>query len=213
MTENPVETGWMGRVRRSHIIAVMAALASIIAIVASTTEAIDKIAVWTGIKPDAMQLADNDARAHFSREFSRAAWHRYWLMFRYVALVEGKSPDSDRERLLSKYEEVLEEWNRDLVVNELSLKQYYGDEKRDVLKQRIEPEFSELHACIEGLRTPTMSFRCRISAERDIAAIKKGLHRLRHDIYCLIMGLPEKPNRLSTELFGPQMPADASCAL
>jgi len=191
MIQEADETGWIGRVRRSHIVVTMAALGGLVVGIASTTEAIDKIAIWTGLKPNALQLAADDARARFSRELSRAAWYRYYLMFRYLALVKGKNPESDRERVWNKYQEALEDWNRDLVLNELSLRQYYGGEKSSELKHRIQPQFSKLHSCLEGLHAPQSTFPCPLSPGRSIPVIEKGLDHLRHDIYCFVMGFPE----------------------
>ena len=111
-------------------------------------------------------------------------------MFRYVALVKENNPDSDREAVWTKYQEVLTDWNRDLLVNEISVLQYYGDVKSDDFF-RIQQQFTILHSCLESLRTPKSSFSCRLSPDRDIAAINKGIAHLRHAIYCFANGLPE----------------------
>lgn len=198
MPKTSNKTGLVGWARRSHVVLALTAISSILITLAATSDAVDKIAVRIGLKPSALQLAADDARARFSRELLHAAWYRHYLMFRYVALVRGNNPDGDKEKVWSKYTEVLEEWNGNRLINELSLKQFYGEAKRDEFTRHIQPEFTELHSCLEGLRMPTSSFRCPLSPQRDIAAIEKALGRLQHDIRCFAEGFPDLTSTAET---------------
>lgn len=210
MGAKPDQESWIDRARHSNFVVTALAIVAVITYIGTATDAFEKFAVMIGLRADALQVAaDKDARAHFSRELSRAAWYRVWLMYRYVALVKEKNSDADKERVWSKYTEVLEDWNRDLLVNDLSLKQYYGDRKRNELMRRIQPQFASLHRCLEVLRTPTSSFSCSISPDKDIAAIEKALHRLQHDIYCFATAFPE-PATLA-DLFGQKTKIETSC--
>ncbi len=188
-------TAWLSKFQRSPFVLTLAALAGLVVGIASATEAVDKIAIWVGLKPNALQLARDDERARFSRELTRAAWHRLFSMRRYVLAAKGGYAEEDREKEWSVYSTVLGEWNRDLMVNILSLEQHYGSAKRDEFEQSIQREFGRLHYCIEGLRRPASDLRCELSATRDIAVIEHGLDLLNRQLYGFVSGLPHKDAR------------------
>jgi hypothetical protein len=91
-----------------------------------------------------------------------------------------------------RYATVFEEWNRDLMVNILILQQQYGTTKRDQFENIIQPGFSSVHECLEGVRRPSTTIACPLSATHDIKVINGSLDRLNQDLYCFVTGLPER---------------------
>jgi hypothetical protein len=159
-------------------------------------------------------VARDDERARFSRDLTRAMWHRWFTMNRYLSTIEAGFPGLDQDRAWDRYATVFEEWNRDLMVNILSLEQYYqGTLKRDQFENRIQPMFRRLHACLQGLRRPETATKCCPYPEpkareceqsstpptRDLDRIRIEMGRLNQDLYCFATGLPR--NDVSTPCF------------
>src|SRR5262245_55335088 len=131
-----------------------------------------------------------------SREFTRAAWHRLFAMQRYVSMVEAGYPANDQDRAWERYAAIFEEWNRDLMVNILSLEQHYSAYgKRDEFENMIQPAFGRIHACLEGLRRPGTTIACSLSDTRDIKIIKEALDSLNQHLYCFVTGLRREDGR------------------
>jgi hypothetical protein len=186
---------WFRRLRRSPWGLTIAAIGGILTGFAAATTAFGNLAEFVGLKQSAQQnalmVARDDERARFSRDLTRAAWHRYSAMNRYVSTVEAGYSAADQDRAWERYAAVFEEWNRDLMVNILSLEQHYpGTAKRDQFENVIQPAFGRLHECLEGLRRPTTTIICKLSSTRDIQVINKELTRLNQDLYCFVTGLP-----------------------
>jgi hypothetical protein len=188
---------WFRRLERSPWGLTIAALGGILTGLAASTAAIDNLLTFTGLKhseqQNALMVARDDERARFSRDLTRAVWHRWFAMNRYVSTVEAGYSAPDQDGAWDRYATVFEEWNRDLMVNILSLEQHYqGTPKRDEFENRIQPAFGRLHACLEGLRRPKTTITCKLSPTRDIAVISEELKRLNRDLYCFVTGLPRK---------------------
>jgi hypothetical protein len=192
MQEKVAQGDRLTRLRSSRLGLVAIVLAGVLGGIASTTEAVDKIAIWVGIRPNALQLARDHEKAQFSRELTKAAWSRLFLMRRYLLGAKNNYGEAQREKEWERYLTALDEWNRDLMVNILSLQQLYGTSKRREFEERIQPAFGHLHDCLEALRHPSSDWQCPLSATRDIAAIEKGMDRLNAQLYCFVSGLPEK---------------------
>jgi hypothetical protein len=185
-------TFWLERVRRSSIGLTIAGLAGLLIGIAATTEAVDKIFIWAGLKPNALQLAKDDERAKFSRELARAAWNRLFVMQRYVSAVKENYPQVDQDKEWERYVTTLLDWNRDVMFNILSLQQYYGTAKRNEFEYGIQPQFGKLHSCLVVLRRPSPNTRCPLTETNDIAVIESGFQSLNNDLYCFVSGLPDK---------------------
>jgi hypothetical protein len=183
---------WIERIRHSRFGLTLAAFAVLIAGVASTTEAVDKIAIWLRIKPNALQLAKDDERARFSRELTKAAWHRMFVMQRYASTVKNDYTEIERNREWDRYVAILLEWNRDLMVNILSLEQHYGADKRNEFEYGIQPRFGQLHSCLVVLHRPSPGIQCSLSPTADIEAIEGGFAQLNNELYCFVSGLPDR---------------------
>jgi hypothetical protein len=98
---------WLDRIKDSSLGLTLAGVVGILAGIASTTDTVDKLAVWTGLKPNALQLAKADEKAAFSRQLTKAAWHRLFLMRRYVLAVNSNFSEADRAKEWDKYSVVL----------------------------------------------------------------------------------------------------------
>jgi hypothetical protein len=141
MSKRPDKAQWIRKISQSPFGLTVAVLAGLLAGIASTTEAVDKIAIWIGLKPNALQLAKDDERAKFSRELTKAAWNRLYVMQRYVSATKNNYSQADRDKEWERYVTTLLEWNRDLMVNILSLDQYYGTAKRNEFEHGIQQQF------------------------------------------------------------------------
>lgn len=72
----PKATNFVERVRSSTLILAFGSLAGALTVSASTTDSVDKLLVWAGLKKNALQLAEDDKRGEFSRALTRLAWKR-----------------------------------------------------------------------------------------------------------------------------------------
>jgi hypothetical protein len=186
------EAGWLSRIRNSSFGLTLIALAGIAAGVASTTEAVDKIAISVGLKKNSLQLAQDDEKAKFSRELIRLTWQRLYLMRRYVLAIEQNYSSAERDKDWDRYLAVLEAWNRDLMVNILGLNQHYGEAKSADFEHGIQPQFGALHYCLESLHTQGSKLTCKLSSTKDLGAIKRGLDGLNVDLYCFVRAIDAK---------------------
>jgi len=192
LTSRGHQANWFHRLQRSPWTLAIVAVGAVLTGLAAWTQAIDTLLLFTGIKPNALQLARDDERARFSRELTRAAWNRLFAMRRYVSTVEAGYPALDQDRTWERYASIFEEWNRDLMVNILSLEQHYhGYGKREEFENVILPAFTTIHRCLEGLRRPTTTIECELSKARDINSINKALEQLNQNLYCFVFGLPD----------------------
>ena len=112
---------WFKRIKQSSLGVTIAAVAGLLVGMAATTDSIDKLSVWVGLKPNALQLAKESEKAQFSRDLTRLAWQRMFSMRRYVLALKENYSEGERSKEWEKYLSVLEIWNRELMVNILSL--------------------------------------------------------------------------------------------
>lgn len=183
--------------RITWIRVVLAFLAGTLVALASTVNAVDRLMIWFKFAPDALQLAHEDARARFSREFVRAAWGRWFLMQRYISAIEIELSPEDKSKIWARYLEARDEWNRDLMVNILSIDQFYGADKRYLFEGPIQSIFGSLHACLASLHYERPQVACPISKSRELKAIKDQHERLNFLLYCFATGLSEKSKAIS----------------
>jgi hypothetical protein len=186
---------WFKRIKQSSLGVTIAAVAGLLVGMAATTDSIDKLSVWVGLKPNALQLAKESEKAQFSRDLTRLAWQRMFSMRRYVLALKENYSEGERSKEWEKYLSVLEIWNRELMVNILSLDQYYGSSKRDEFEGVIQPAFGQLHYCIESLRYPGAKVECKVSASKDVSAIEGAIDKLNGQLYRFVSGLPNKESK------------------
>jgi hypothetical protein len=184
--QKKLEPAWYAKLRRSSLGLSVAALAGILIGVSATTDAVDKISIWVGLKKNALDLARDNDRSRFSRDLTKAAWGRLFAMQRVVYAVENNFSDDERTREWNAYTAVLRNWNRDLMVNILLLQQFYGTEKRNEFENIIQPQFGKINSCLEGLKHPSSSPACKLSD------IKSALKYLNEQLYCFVSGLPKE---------------------
>jgi hypothetical protein len=118
-----------------------------------------------------------------------------YLMRRYLLAVKSNYVESEIAKEWDRYLVALEEWNGNLMVNILSLNQYYGDEKRYEFEGKIQPAFGKIHYCIERLRDPKHSVACRLSEKPTVAEIEAAIDGLNVQLYCFVSGLSENRTR------------------
>ena len=173
LTSRGHQANWFHRLQRSPWTLAIVAVGAVLTGLAAWTQAIDTLLLFTGIKPNALQLARDDERARFSRELTRAAWNRLFAMRRYVSTVEAGYPALDQDRTWERYASI------------------HGYGKREEFENVILPAFTTIHRCLEGLRRPTTTIECELSKARDINSINKALEQLNQNLYCFVFGLPD----------------------
>ncbi|WP_188261985.1 hypothetical protein [Azospirillum tabaci] len=192
--------------QKPEIAAVVAISGLIVAAVSFGKDVLDladKAQVQLGLKPDSLQIANEDAKGKFSRELTRSAWRRMFWMRRYGLAVEDGLPTQDRKDTWESYLKVLDEWNADLMVNIMLINKYYGLEKRRFFEQKIQPQFGELHSCINRLHYKEIyekknSSTCKFSGQnseeeiQNAVEFRKRLDSLNIDLYCFVSGLDAK---------------------
>lgn len=183
---------WLRSLKGSTLGLSVTAIAGILIGAAATTDAVDKLLIWGGLKPNALELAQDDARGRFSRDITRAAWRRLFLMRRLLLAFRSDFLEDEKDEIWRSYLKSLEEWNSDLMVNILSLQRYYGTEKRDQFERQIQGQFGRIHNCLESLRHPEGKVACRISPTRDLNSIAAAIDRLNASLYLFVSGLPDK---------------------
>jgi hypothetical protein len=172
------EAKWLARLKRSRVGLTVAAIAVLLSGAAAFTDATDKLLVWTGVRPNALRLAEDDAKGQFSRNLTRAAWRRLFWMRRFVLAAQADFPEQEKNETWAAYLKALEEWNSDLMVNILTLEKYYGAEKGAEFESSIQRGFGKVHYCLEGLRHPEAKLNC------DLSEISRVRHGFQGDRIC-----------------------------
>jgi hypothetical protein len=185
------------RIRTSSIGIFFAFLVGAIVALASTFDAADRLLVRFKIVPDALQLGHEDARSKFSRDLLRAAWGRWFLMQRYISAVEVELSSEDKSKIWVRYLEARDEWNRDLMVNILSIGQFYGADKRELFEGPIQSAFGSIHLCLASLHYDRPSISCAISTSRNVKEINRAHERLNRLLYCFATGLSDRDKAIS----------------
>ena len=188
------EAKWFARLKRSRIGLTVAAIVVLLSGAAAFTDATDKLLVWTGVRPNALRLAEDDVNGQFSRNLTRAAWRRMFWMRRLVLASQADFPEQEKNETWAAYLKAVEEWNSDLMFNILTLEKYYGAGKRAEFELGIQRGFGQVHYCLEGLRHPEGKITCALSPTRDVKSIEDGIDRLNSALYCFVSGLPDKEN-------------------
>ena len=166
-SEDHDEASWFRALRRSWLGLTIASIAVIFVGFANLTDAIDKALVFFHLKPDALDLARDDERSRFARELMRLAWQRLATMNKYRVMVEREYPQSEQDTAWQQYAAVFDEWNRDLMANIIGLEQEYNQGKSSQFENRIQPAFTQLHDCIQGMRRPSDKIPCFLSLSHD----------------------------------------------
>ena len=197
-----VEASWFSKLKASKIGLSVVALAAILTGIAAFTETLDKIATSTHLKPDALQIAKADEKEKFSRELTKAIWYRLHLSRTVlIALTNPDVPEAEKTKIWDRYQTTFDEWNRDFMVNILSLGQYYSQSKRAQFEHFLEPKFDLIDRCLRALRRSSDNDGCgSFYLEKKDALYKnelyKQIYELKEGAYCFISGLPDKQDNL-----------------
>src|SRR5262245_2925878 len=88
MAKQDPEARWFVRLRSSPVGLTVSALVALLIGAAAATDAFDKLLIWSGVKPNALQLAEDNDRGRFSRDLTRSAWRRLFWMRRQVLAMQ-----------------------------------------------------------------------------------------------------------------------------
>ncbi|ARO32335.1 hypothetical protein NXC14_PA00038 (plasmid) [Rhizobium sp. NXC14] len=192
----PKATNFVERVRGSTLILAFGALAGALTVSASTTDSVDKLLVWAGLKKNALQLAEDDKRGEFSRALTRLAWKRlFWT--RRVILTEKYSYDqSEKDKTWDAYLTTVDAWNENLMINIVGLNRYYLG-KGEVFEGSIQPKFGTIHYCLERIRHPSSNIECKLSPDSSIGSLETAVDELNFSLYGFVCGLSDEDQRCS----------------
>ncbi|WP_205215805.1 hypothetical protein, partial [Azospirillum brasilense] len=109
----------------------------------------------------------------------------------------------DRKDTWDNYIKILDEWNSDLMINIMLIDKYYGTDKRRFFEETIQPQFGELHSCMNRLHYRDIYEKknmssCGFSQQNDGSAVqnavefRKRMDKLNVDLYCFVSGLDAK---------------------
>ncbi|WP_375304418.1 hypothetical protein WI560_19205 [Bradyrhizobium sp. A11] len=203
------EARWLANWGRSRIGLSLTAVAALVASLAAFSESTDKIAIWVGLKPDSLQIAQDGERAKFSRDLARSMWFRLFLSRKVLLAAEGELTSLERNKLFEQYDQMLSDWNRDLMVNIMSLAQYYDKEKARQFERQVQPSFVWLNKCLDDIkRSKTLRDECEFTADPGTRKVAAFIDDLNAKLYCFMTGLPQSGRecfRRGAGIFRPQL--------
>jgi len=180
--------------RRSRLGLTAATLAVFLTAIAGVTDSINTIGIWLHLRPDALDVSEGSEKENFSREIIRSIWEQlYWS--RKVLDLETQRPPVDpaeRDRAWTRYQSIVDQWNRDLMVNILSLQQYYGSARRTIFEREIQPKFREIDACLAVISGRRATGRWKCASDHAVPTALNGfIDRFANRLYCFASGLPD----------------------
>jgi hypothetical protein len=201
MNDAQKEATWFHRLRSSWLGVNVVAVVIIIGGAAYLTDSLDKIAVWSKLKADSFQIAKANEKQKFSRDLTRAMWQRLYLSDQVLAQIKATNvPSSEREKTWDRYKASVDDWNGDLMVNILSIAEYYTHEKRFQFEAFVQPRFSYIHGCLTKFYrlsaekiclTGSQGLKLQDDDENGGVKLNTYIDDFRPRLYCYVSGLPD----------------------
>lgn len=189
----PREAEWFSFIKGSKFGLTLAAAVVILTGLASFTDSADRVMVWTGLKPDQLQLAEAGEKEKFSRELTRTIWQRLHQSRRALSLLTSpNAPTTEKERQWERYQTVVDDWNRDLMVNIILLNQYYGRTKRNQFENAIQRDFATINRCLALIRRPVNGKHCAQEMDVEPERLEAFIDVFNSRLYCYVSGLPQR---------------------
>jgi len=172
------------------------------------TEAINKLLVAGGFKPDALMLANEDAKGELTRRLIELGYKRIFWIQNYVArykrikiggdslmesrekspnLISSMADESDIDLAWNEYIKTVEGWSMNLVINEQLINRYHSDEKSETF-DGIHNSFRDIHADLVTMRYNNLG---RPVADSILVEIKTKTDVLNTEILFFVTGLEE----------------------
>jgi hypothetical protein len=178
---------WINRLKNHKILAAVLFIGIAIIALASFTDAIDKLLVFTKLKPDALTLARDSARDEFSRQLTRSAWKRLYWSRVYLTRTKLGAPLQEREEAWRKLLEAAEDWNANSMINIDGLDYYYGAKKSEQFELSIQPKFDTITTSIRTIRY-AMIQKGENPSEAEIQRINDLIDSLNVELYVFVRG-------------------------
>ncbi len=171
-------------------------------------DAVNKLLVTFGVKPDALTLANNDAKSGLTRNlielgYKRIFWiQNYYARYKRIELEidslgqsENKSAQiinrmvekSDINLAWNEYIKTVEGWSMNLVINQQLIGKYYSDEKSQTFDQ-IHNEFQQIHEKLVSVRYKSMY---KNETAKIFSEIKTDTEMLNTKLLFFVTGLEE----------------------
>ena len=171
--------------------------------IGNVVDGIDKTLVFFHVWPNALEIARDDERGRFSRDLMRLLWHQLAAMDRFREKAIANYSRAEQDSAWEEYVKVYDEWQKELMVNIIGLKQYYDNRKSHEFESDVRDSFNSYHNCIEHIRNPIdQQFTCEITKainfekectnKGDACRLEIASNTLKSNLYCFITGLPEK---------------------
>lgn len=136
-------------------------------------------------------MAQAGEKEKFSRDLTKAIWYRLY-MTRKILIAQTKTnvTDAEKEKAWDHYQTMLDDWNRDLMVNILSLSRFYGRTKSVQFEHLIQTRFVAINECLELIRRPVGETFCMARYNQDLRGLERYIDDLDAKLYCYVSGLP-----------------------
>ena len=178
---------WIIRVKNHKIFAAVLFIGIAVIGIATFTDAVDKILVFSRLKADALTLARDSARDEFSRRLTRSAWRRLYWSRVYLTRTKLGATLQEREEAWRALLEAAEDWNVNSMIDIDGLDYYYGSKKSEQFEFSIQPKFDTITTSIRTLRYGTIQ-RGEDPSEAEIERINDLVDSLNVELYVFVRG-------------------------
>jgi hypothetical protein len=139
-----------------------------------------ELLVAIGLKQEkTLELANDTAKAEFSRRLIEAAWRRVFWTRNFVRRVELARPSTELDYSWNKYLDTVADWSASIMVNINGLEQYYAGSEKPSQFGAIQAKFLALEELLVTLRISDSG-----NADKDLIARTKGLvDEINEDLY------------------------------
>jgi hypothetical protein len=186
---------WLRRLQESRIIVTMGVLGGLLVWLSAETDAIDKLLMFMGPKPDSAKMerdAKRDAeRDRFVHDLTLLASERVQIMSKYLTAVQKRHPSASQDEAWQQYVRTFDEWNVRLKSNINDLQQYYGSAKRAQFEGFVQLNFRFVHMCLQNIHTPSDALHCELTPADNLDVVDKAVQRLDKNVYCFFTNLPK----------------------
>jgi|ERR1017187_5534284 hypothetical protein len=111
------------------------------------------ILVATGLKQEkTLELANDTAKAEFSRKLVEVAWRRLFWTRNFVRRVELGRPPAELDYSWNKYLDTVADWSADMMVNINGLEKYYPHTEKSSQFDAIQSKFLALEGSLVQVR-------------------------------------------------------------
>jgi hypothetical protein len=188
--DKETRTDKLKRAALNHpLVAILVIAATAIIAFNQFAAAMSSLAERTGIRPDALDLANENSKGAFSRQLTELAYRRIFWASNFTARLRRQAPQEDVGLAWQRYMDTVEEWSANLVNSQQQLRNYYGDDKEREFTACIHKGFRLIHRRVVDMRYS------RAGPDRaSLQATSAAIDAVNEDVYFFVLRLsaPER---------------------